>query len=53
MTTQEFSSELLQNLEFPFDTEDVDFIESNCGSVWIQLKNGKSYFVSVGKCEDE
>ncbi len=47
-----FQSELIQHLEFPFEAEDVKSVESNCGSVWIELKDGATYFISIDRCEN-
>lgn len=43
---------LLSNeIELPFDIEEVRQIESNCGSVWIDLDNGKTFSISIMQCE--
>ena len=36
----------------PFDVDEIDEVESNCGSVWIK-SGGKTYSVSVTECEEE
>lgn len=33
--------------------DEVVTIEENCGSMWINLKDGTSWYVEVGKCDDE
>ncbi len=52
MAFEEFQTTLFQNVNFPFEFSQVIDIESNCGSTWITLKDGSSFFITVEKCED-
>lgn len=52
MSFEEFQTTLFENVTFPFEFSDVANIESNCGSTWVMLNDGSSYFVSIDKCED-
>ena len=51
MTFEEFETALFENVNFPFEFSEVVNIESNCGSTWITLHDGSSFFVTVEKCE--
>lgn len=31
--------------------EEIENTETNCGSMWITTKDGKTYFVQVEECE--
>lgn len=31
----------------------IQDIDDNCGGFWINLKNGETYFLMVGKCEPD
>ena len=53
MTQNEFQENLFNSIEWPFELEEVIEVESNCGSVWINLQDGRSFFVMIGKCGDE
>lgn len=53
MSISEFYNTLQQGLSLPFEVADVTNIESNCGSVYIDLKDGTSYFISIEACEKE
>jgi len=53
MDTSTFWKELLQHIEWPFSIEEVEKVESNGGSTWIDLKNGDTYYISLGKVENE
>ena len=33
--------------------DEVESIEENCGSFWMNLKNGETWFIQVGLCEKE
>ena len=44
---------LSEDLSLPFEIENVKEIESNCGSTWIELQNGSSYFISIERCEPQ
>ena len=48
-----FKKALLNALELPFTPEAVDEVESNCGTTWIALKNGKVYALQVVESEKE
>lgn len=52
MSFEEFQAALFENVSFPFEFSEVKEIESNCGSTWIMLLDGSSYFIMVEKCED-
>lgn len=53
MDTNAFKNALLNALELPFLSDEVEGVESNCGSTWITLKNGKVYVVQVTECKNE
>ena len=38
---------------FPFSAEEVDEVEENCGTIWIVLKDGRVFSLSVMECEKE
>lgn len=48
-----FKNALFNAWELPFTPEEVEDVESNCGSTWITLKNGKVYALLVVECENE
>jgi coenzyme F420-reducing hydrogenase beta subunit len=52
MESSEFYQELYQAIELPFEVEQVEDIETNCGSVWITLKDGSIYYITIAKCEE-
>lgn len=52
MTAKDFKTALFENIDLPFEFEDVGEVESNCGSTWINLKDGSSFFITVGKCKN-
>lgn len=52
MTFEMFKNELLENLSLPFEVSEVTEIESNCGSTWITLQNGNSFFITIEQCEN-
>ena len=51
MENKEFYNLLVQYLEMPFEIEDVTSIEENCGTVWIQMKDNRVYYLKIEKCE--
>lgn len=53
MENNEFYDFLSQNLEMPFEIEDVISVEENCGTVWIQMKDNRVYYLKIEKCEDD
>jgi len=53
MDNREFWMELKRELELPFDTADVTSVAENCGTTWIEMKDGSTYFLTIQKCEDE
>ena len=53
MIPEKFYNLLTQYLDIPFHIEDVERIEENCGTVWIRVTNGDTYYLTIGKCEDE
>ncbi len=36
-----------------FDIDEIEDTEENCDSLWINLKNGETYYIQVGACEKE
>lgn len=52
MDKNDFNQALLEALELPFNCEEVTAVESNCGSTWISLENGKVYVIQVIECEN-
>jgi len=42
----------MQALQLPFDLDDVDDVEENCGTVWVTLKNGDVYYITCNQSED-
>ena len=52
MTKTDFFNTLAKILPLPFDPEEVETVEENCGTVWITLKDGKVYYLVVGGCEE-
>lgn len=53
MDSTTFKNALLNALELPFAPEEVAEVESNCGTTWIMLKNGKVYALQVVESENE
>ena len=53
MDSTTFKNAFLTALELPFAPEEVERVESNCGSTWITLKNGRVYALQVVECENE
>jgi len=51
MTQETFFSQLASQLNLPFEISEVAEIESNCGSTWIILLDGSSYFITIEKSE--
>ncbi len=51
MEANEFWKELLLSIDFPFEPEEVKEIISNCGTTWIDLKDGRSFYISIEPCE--
>lgn len=48
MKEQEFWEALKQQLDIPFDFDDVDLIESDAsGTVYIDLKDGTSFYIAI------
>ena len=52
MQREEFIQQLLEHVEFPFAPEEVKDVESNCGSVFINLHDDSSYFIMIERCEE-
>lgn len=36
-----------------FQTEDVKSVETNCGTTWIELKDGTVYYLTLQQCQPE
>lgn len=53
MTYDDFIKQVISALELPFDLEDVDKVDANCGTAWIILKDGKVYALHLIGCEPE
>lgn len=34
-------------------TEEIESVEETCGSLYMNLKNGQTWYVQVGLCEKE
>ena len=41
MISEKFFNLLTQYLDMPFDIEDVEDIEENCETVWMQMKDDR------------
>ena len=53
MTEEQFVKELLWTLDFPFEHEEVTAIVTNLdGGCFIDLKDGSTYYITIGKCEE-
>lgn len=53
MQQEEFINELMNHIEFPFAADEVKEVESNCGSLFINLHDGSSYFLMIERCVEE
>lgn len=53
MTYEAFIQQIISALELPFELEDVEQVDANCGTAWIILKNGKVYALHLIGCEPE
>ena len=53
MTQQEINDKIISYVVGGFEDNEIESVEENCGSFWIQLKNGEMYYLQVGKCEEE
>lgn len=52
MKETEFWERLKASLEFPFEIDDVELLESDAsGAVYIDLKDGTSYYLSINESE--
>ena len=51
MTKTEFWAELFLHIAIPFEIDDVREITSNCGSTWIDMKDGTTYYISIERAE--
>jgi hypothetical protein len=51
MTLEDFQTAFFENVSFPFEFSEVKNIEANCGSTWITLENGNSFFIIIEQCE--
>lgn len=52
MKHEEFVEVLLQHIQFPFEPEEVKEVDSNCGSVFIDLHDGRTYFIYIERCDE-
>ena len=53
MENNKFWNLLTQAIELPFEIEDVVDIESTNTSVYIDLKDGRSFYLDINECEKE
>lgn len=53
MTYEAFIQQIISALELPFELEEVENVDANCGTAWIILKNGKVYALHLIGCEPE
>jgi hypothetical protein len=51
MTSTNFWKELFLHIKIPFDIVDVKEITSSCGSTWIDMKDGTTYYISIERAE--
>jgi coenzyme F420-reducing hydrogenase beta subunit len=51
MSTTNFWKELFLHISVPFEIEDVKEISSNCGTTWIDMKDGSTYYISIERAE--
>jgi len=51
MTTTNFWKELFLHISIPFKIDDVKEITSSCGSTWIDMKDGTTYYISIERAE--
>lgn len=53
ITLQQFNSTLLQGLNLPFNLHEIRDMDANVGTVFITLKDGRNYTISVNEAEPE
>ncbi len=53
MTQQEINNEIISYVVGGFEEDEIETVEENCGSFWITLKNGETWYLQVGKCEKD
>jgi len=51
MTTTKFWGELFLHITVPFEIDEVKEIISNCGSTWIDMIDGTTYYISIERAE--
>lgn len=51
MESNKFWNLLTSAIDLPSSADDVKEIDSNCGTVWIELVSGETYSLAVKKCE--
>lgn len=51
MTPDEIKNEILSFLSEEIDFDEITNVESNCGSLWIDLKDGTTKSISITDCE--
>lgn len=44
---------LYEAMEYHFNPEDIIDIDSNCGTIFIDLKNGETYSITILKSEEK
>lgn len=53
MTQEEINKKIIEYVVGGFDEGEIESVEINCGSLWINLKNGETWYLQVGLCEKE
>lgn len=53
MTEGEINQRIIDYVVGGFDEGEIESVETNCGSFWINLKNGETWYLQVGLCEKE
>lgn len=53
MEESNFFEQLCNHIDLPFSASEVHSIDSNCGTVWIQLNDGKTFSLAIQLCETD
>lgn len=54
MTQEEIKQNIGNFVAFEVGGSDnIESIEENCGSMWIETKDGKTYSISIMECEPD
>lgn len=51
MNANEFWQKLQTCIDLPFEIDEVVDIEGNCGSTWIEMTDGSTYYVIIEQCD--